>query len=251
MPRDVARDNAEPHLSVSQAKQCLAKTAFERIAGLREAPSAAMAFGSYCHALAECYYLGHPVPVESGLNAREKARALALMYEYISQVGAQIHGLDSVMVEHRFELRTWTRRPIFGYIDLAYSLAFGQTRVADLKTKGNPPTAIRDDERLQLSTYVAALGLPLPGRAELHILVTQGDPEVYVLDTLIDVADVTAARERFQELDAAYESRRFRPEPSVLCRYCPAFAECREGENFNGDIDGWIAKRKTKGTGAA
>jgi hypothetical protein len=247
MSRDAVRDNAEPHLSVSQAKQCLAKTAFERIAGLREAPSAAMEFGSYIHALAECYYLGRPAPAESDLNAREKARALALIYEYISQIGAQIRRTDSLLVEHRFELRTWTRRPIFGYIDLAYALAMGQTRVADIKTKGTPPTAVRDDERLQLATYVAALDIPRPARAELHVLVTAEDPEVYMLDALIEESDVAAARERFQELDAAYESRRFRPEPSYQCRYCLAFAECREGETFSGDIDAWMAKRKKEG----
>jgi CRISPR/Cas system-associated exonuclease Cas4 (RecB family) len=242
------KDSSIEHLSVSQAKSCLARLAFERIAGIREPPSAAMNFGTYVHALAEAAYKrseqAAPVPAGMSKNSQEAARKIFTRYWEV--IGKRIP-TTNLKVEHRFEFRDWTKRPIVGYIDLAYYIKDGV--VVDIKTKGRSPEAIRSDEKLQLSTYRAALGLPIPGPAELHIISTEGDGEIYTLESDekgvrgITAEDVERARERFVELDAAWELRRFKPEPSGLCQYCAAYQHCRGGKSFDGDIDKWIMSR--------
>jgi CRISPR/Cas system-associated exonuclease Cas4 (RecB family) len=249
MSRD-ARDSAIEHLSVSQAKSCLARVAFERIAGIIEKPSAAMDFGSYVHALAEAAYSRStfPAPIPQGMNRRTVEAAQRLFAEYWNRIGSKITENSSVQAEQRFEFTGWTKRPIVGYVDLVYSVN-DVTVPADLKTKSASPEAIRADEKLQLTTYRVALGLPIPGPAELHVLSTESDGEIYTLEADengnrgISAEDVERARLRFVALDAAWETRRFPPEPSKLCQYCPAYPQCRAGKLFDGDIDKWIQDR--------
>lgn len=248
MSRD-ARDSAGEHLSVSQAKQCLAKTAFSRIAGIKDEPSASMAFGTYFHALAERAYKQEQKPAEipEGLTKGAKLQAEKLFAEYWKRIGAGIFAANgSTRAELRFEFREWTKRPIIGYIDLLHSA--GGARVADLKTKGRPAEFIRSDEVLQLSTYRAALSMG-PGPAELHVACTEGDGEVYTLEhdefgaRVVSQADIDCARARFQILDASWESRIFMPEPGPLCKYCAAFRYCNSGQTFDGRIDEWMKRR--------
>lgn len=158
MSRD-PRDNSVDHLSVSQAKTCLARVAFERIAGIIEAPSAAMDFGTYVHALAEAAYSRSkfPAPIPQGMNRRTVEAAQQLFAEYWARIGSKLTANPSVQAEQRFEFTGWTRRPIVGYVDLVYAVN-AVAVVADLKSKGKSPEAIRADEKLQLATYRVGLG---------------------------------------------------------------------------------------------
>lgn len=248
MARD-ARDSLGEHLSVSQAKSCLARVAFERIAGVREAPSSQQDFGTYFHALGEGAYTKNPAPapIPAGMNVATAKSVQKLFGQYWAKIGAGVLAADpGLKSEHRFEFRDWTKRPIIGYIDLVH--AAGGARVADLKTKGRPAEFVREDEVLQLSTYRAALGLG-PGPAELHVACPEGDGEVYTLEhdefgeRIVTQKNIDTARARFQVLDASWESRIFMPEPGPLCRYCPAFRYCNSGQTFDGRIDEWMKSR--------
>ena len=250
-----ARDNESEHLSVSQANSCLARVAFERIAEIREAAGPALNLGSYIHSLAERAYrrAAEPAPIPAGMDKKSAGFAKHLFAGYWQTIGARIAAADPELhAEIRFEFFRWTKRPIIGYIDLIYSVA-GQTIPADIKTKSRAPDAISPEEKLQLATYRAALGLPIPGPAELHIILTDGQGEVYTLESDeagvrgITPEDIERTRLRFQALDAAWESRRFRPEPSPLCRYCPAYEHCQEGRVFDGDINAFIKARSSGG----
>jgi len=245
-----ARDNAVEHLSVSQAKNCLARVAFEHIAGVVEAPSAAMDFGTYVHALAETAYTRAltPATIPAGMRPKTVEAARKLFAKYWDRIGSKVAADPKIRAERRFEFTDWTRRPIIGYVDLVYSVN-GVVIPADVKTRSWSPEAIRADEKLQLTTYRVALGLPIPGPAELHVISTEGEGEIYTLEADekgergISAEDVERARLRFVALDAAWETRRFPPEPSKLCQYCPAYPQCRGGKLFGGDIDKWMQDR--------
>lgn len=238
-------DKTAPHRSVSQAKGCLAKVGFERVAKMpKEPPSAAMAFGTCVHGLLEGQYGGVPlddIKLESFPNPRELKRAKALAAEYEELIGAELQSRVQAL-EHRFMMEGVAEVPVLGYIDMVYSGPNGAIPV-DYKTMGTARHEVTAEEKLQLATYAMALGLPLPCKAEIHALITKGPAEAYVLDTEITEEDADRVRAMFAKLDKAYKTGIFPPKPNQWCGRCMHFDYCGAGEVFDGDIKKFMAER--------
>lgn len=244
MSRD-PNDSKVPHVSVSQAKNCLAKTGFEKVAGLREPPSAAMAFGSTVHALIEGQYQGVPlddIEIKEKVNKRELARAKKLAAVYEELIGANLQPRVQAL-EHRFLNNDICARPVLGYIDMIFTTDKDVVPV-DYKTMGTPRTAVTEDEKFQLGTYGIELGLKPPFKGEVHALITKGNPEAYVLEATIGEDTIKKIKRRFAKLCKAYETGIFPAEPNRWCSRCMHFDYCGSGEVFDGDINKFIEERK-------
>lgn len=228
------------HLSVSQAKSCLARTGFRKILGLTEPSSEAMEIGSRFHAAVEAFWRDMATAEITG----EKGEVKRLFDAYTEFTTNEFITPEGIEQEFKFIL---DGMDVIGFIDLIYTREdLAGKIIGDYKTKSERSAEkdgnkVNADELLQLAVYAHALQLPLPVKGEIHNIVKAKKPWVYITEIWIDQRMVDMALDRLRVLIEAYRTLHFRPEPSWKCEYCAFWERCQGGDAFDGNFNNLLA----------
>lgn len=244
-------------LSPSQVNMylnCSAKWWFKHGLGLPDPASGNLVRGRVVHRMAELYYgakLHGAVPEVDDLAGefdaaweteaskasfqadddieQLKRQAAVLSRKYIDEVASEIQPA-------KIELPVTgaiAGVPVRGIVDLIDATG----RIIDLKTKGQTPSGIEPDYRLQLATY-RQLAPGVSGEARLDVLVPNKTPKLVTFPHTVSVADQIMTQHLYPHVrEGIREGLYFPNRCSHLCsrKYCN-FADACEKE-FGGKVE--------------
>lgn len=229
--------------------QCPAKYFFRFVQAIRKPIARDALFGlAIDHALG-CHYTGvletgqeppldlvegvlecHAVALaesESEVPIKEVRQDIDIGVKAIRRYREHISPLtEPVAVQHAVRYHIDNVR-MEGFIDLVE--ARGAT---DWKTSSRK-FALRTTDLLQLLFYQVGLGLEFPqsARVSIHAIVRSKDPQVYVLEKIVDPQDVQLFFSTIKEVARGIAAASFPPNrdhPLCKRRYCQYWKECEE-----------------------